>query len=680
MTVISFSSVQVVVASDVTAPVLSSPTAVQTGQTTANGTVTTDEGNGTLYFLASQNASENVATIKAGSSQAVSATGAQNVSITGLTASTAYYLHYVHTDAASNDSNVVSSAQFTTAAVPSGNTIVTFSSIQVVAPVFGVSVDNANPQAGNLITFTISNGTGPYTATFAGEAITLDSQNATTATYTFHDIKTFGAKTARYNVAQDFIFTDTNDSDTDTVSATPAIPTGYDYSDNVVGGSFASVPGFVDGDNVLGYYSSGAGIADLATGSLSPDDETAVFTYWIQDDSDNVWGASGQIDWGVSPAGTVTIDSIVPDRTSAVITFSYPGADLTGFQYNIGAGWLSAISPLSLTGLTEDTLYTIQIRAVNNATLGAITSDTFTTTSQVDTTPNAFSFTSQTGVALSAVTASNAITVQGVDAGVDIPISIANGEYSVSTDSGATWGAWTATATNVRLNYQIRVRHTDSATHATDTVTTLTIGGVVGTFTSTTLADTVDPVITLVGGNMSVAQGSNWIEPGYTATDNADGDLTDSVIVTGSVNTAVLGPHTLGYSVTDAAGNTGSATRLVTVGQINATITLSEGGIVLVQPGAAYTDQTVSATDSLSVDVSNTAVWSGDTVDSNADLLNRIELTTIAGVINNVSASQVRFTPDGTLPAGVFKYKATAKDENGDEVEFAVGAYVVSSN
>jgi len=99
---------------DTTAPILSLPTGTKTGSTTASGTVTTDEGNGTLYFTATTNATETAATIKTGSSQAVSTTGVQNVTFTGLTPSTVYYAHYVHDDAASNESNTQHSASFTT--------------------------------------------------------------------------------------------------------------------------------------------------------------------------------------------------------------------------------------------------------------------------------------------------------------------------------------------------------------------------------------------------------------------------------------------------------------------------------------------------------------------------------------------------------------------------------------
>lgn len=99
-------------------PVLTLPTAAETGTTTAEGTVTTDVAAGTLYYYTSENAVEDGTTIKAsGESQAVSAAGLQNVSITGLQPNTSYYVHYIQTT--SGDSNIVVSAQFTTEREPS---------------------------------------------------------------------------------------------------------------------------------------------------------------------------------------------------------------------------------------------------------------------------------------------------------------------------------------------------------------------------------------------------------------------------------------------------------------------------------------------------------------------------------------------------------------------------------
>lgn len=105
-------------AADTTPPTLTSPTATATTPTTASGSVSTNEANGTLYRYASTNATESVATVKAsGSTSTVTATGTQSVTFTGLTPATTYYAHYVHTDAASNDSARVTSASFATPAI-----------------------------------------------------------------------------------------------------------------------------------------------------------------------------------------------------------------------------------------------------------------------------------------------------------------------------------------------------------------------------------------------------------------------------------------------------------------------------------------------------------------------------------------------------------------------------------
>lgn len=116
---------------DTTAPNLTSPTGAATGSTTATVGATTDEGNGTLYAVVTvSGTAPSAAQVKAGQnnsgaaatwsgSVAVSSTGAKTLSATGLTASTAYYAHLMHEDAATNQSTVVSSSQFTTSSAES---------------------------------------------------------------------------------------------------------------------------------------------------------------------------------------------------------------------------------------------------------------------------------------------------------------------------------------------------------------------------------------------------------------------------------------------------------------------------------------------------------------------------------------------------------------------------------
>lgn len=261
---------------DTTAPILSSPTGSSTGSTTADGTVTTDEGNGTLYYYASQNSSELASTIKAsGSSQSVSTSGVQNVSFTGLTASTTYYAHYVQDDAATNESNVVSSTSFTTD-----------------APAFSITPSTTTPTEGDTVTVTIGQGTGPYTATLNGDALTIDSQNATSATITWPDLKVFGTKNQSYETAYALVFTDTNDSDTDSVNMTTQIPVGHYHATlTATTGIYADDVGVAIGDKAYGYWVSGSGSADLTVGALNSG-PGGTFRYWIQDDTDSLWGTS----------------------------------------------------------------------------------------------------------------------------------------------------------------------------------------------------------------------------------------------------------------------------------------------------------------------------------------------------------------------------------------------------
>ena len=78
-----------------------------------------------------------------------------------------------------------------------------------------------------------------------------------------------------------------------------------------------------------------------------------------------------------------------------------------------------------------------------------------------------------------------------------------------------------------------------------------------GTFTvvAGTLPPNTNPIITLSGATLiNKTVGDTWTESGYSATDAEDGNLTASVVVTGSVNTAVAGTYQLVYSVADSQG------------------------------------------------------------------------------------------------------------------------------
>ena len=78
--------------------------------------------------------------------------------------------------------------------------------------------------------------------------------------------------------------------------------------------------------------------------------------------------------------------------------------------------------------------------------------------------------------------------------------------------------------------------------------------------------DPVNPEISLIGEDkITLAYGDAFVDPGATATDNCDGDITSKIVVTGNVNTYVAGVYTILYEITDTYGNKASVARDVTV-------------------------------------------------------------------------------------------------------------------
>lgn len=84
-----------------------------------------------------------------------------------------------------------------------------------------------------------------------------------------------------------------------------------------------------------------------------------------------------------------------------------------------------------------------------------------------------------------------------------------------------------------------------------------------------TREDKEKPQIVLTGGEvMYLNYGTQYVEPGYSASDNCDGDLTDRVVVTGKVENAV-GTYHLTYKVEDSSMNETTITRTVIVRRNN---------------------------------------------------------------------------------------------------------------
>ena len=74
-------------------------------------------------------------------------------------------------------------------------------------------------------------------------------------------------------------------------------------------------------------------------------------------------------------------------------------------------------------------------------------------------------------------------------------------------------------------------------------------------------------MITLLGKDpVNIEVGTTYTDDGATSTDNYDGDITSSIVVTGTVDTDTLGTYVLSYNVSDSSSNDGvTVTRTVNV-------------------------------------------------------------------------------------------------------------------
>ncbi len=91
-------------------------------------------------------------------------------------------------------------------------------------------------------------------------------------------------------------------------------------------------------------------------------------------------------------------------------------------------------------------------------------------------------------------------------------------------------------------------------------------GNIATAFRELNFDDPVAPEILLNGSREEMlCLGWPYEEPGYSAQDNLDGDITDKVVVEGTVDVHTEGSYPITYTVTDTYGNTSAVVRTVTV-------------------------------------------------------------------------------------------------------------------
>jgi endonuclease I len=194
-------------------------------------------------------------------------------------------------------------------------------------------------------------------------------------------------------------------------------------------------------------------------------------------------------------------------------------------------------------------------------------------------------------------------------------------------------------------------------------------------------SETTIPVITLVGNTtINLTEGDTYTDQGATALDNVDGNLTSSIVTTGTVNTALAGTYTVNYNVSDEAGNAAtqvSRTVIVAVPVDNTApiITLVGNATINLIVGDTYNEQGATAIDNLDGNLTTSVITTG-TVN-----------TALAGTYTvnyNVSdeagnaATQVSRTVIVAVPAGCSNGISSFPYSEG--FELGIGAWIQSSS
>jgi len=133
--------------------------------------------------------------------------------------------------------------------------------------------------------------------------------------------------------------------------------------------------------------------------------------------------------------------------------------------------------------------------------------------------------------------------------------------------------------------------------------------------------DTIAPVITLNGATtITLDINSNFRDPGASATDNADGDLSANIKVSSNVDTTQEGVYEIIYSVVDSAGNKTEITRKINIVQPGSADTIAPEIRLLgnnpfyLSKGESYKEPGVVASDDRDGDIT-TFVVSTDNID-----------------------------------------------------------------
>jgi endo-1,4-beta-xylanase len=299
----------------------------------------------------------------------------------------------------------------------------------------------------------------------------------------------------------------------------------------------------------------------IAAGTSVPAGQAAVYTITVANNADIDQPSFAPTDDDL-PAANVSLTTAVPAHTTFQSLTTPEGWSCATPPVG-GAGPITCTMPSLPAGGTGAFTLTVALTDCSAANGSAIIASANVTSATADPNPapnNASSATLQLSNAAPVITANLAL-----DTTVECATSYTDaGATAVDACEGSVAVSSTSTVDVGHVgNYSVTYTAADQAGgHATPVVRSVHV------------TDTAPPVVTVVGAQPTTLEcGAAFVDAGATAADRCVGAV--PVTTTGTVDARTPGSYTLAYTATDPSGNTGTASRLVNVGDHTApTITV----------------------------------------------------------------------------------------------------------
>ena len=183
----------------------------------------------------------------------------------------------------------------------------------------------------------------------------------------------------------------------------------------------------------------------------------------------------------IQTSQTVTISNI---NTASPVSITNGEYSINGGSFTSASGTVNPADTITVRHTSSGTFSTAVTSSLD---VGGRTATFVSTTETADTTPDAFNLlpANSTPAQLQYTSYSTTMTVAGINSAATI--SIVGGTYKINN------GGYVASAGTVNNGDRIIVRHFNSNSFSTQTTSTLTIGGVSNSFSTTTIAEDISP-------------------------------------------------------------------------------------------------------------------------------------------------------------------------------------------